>query len=224
MTARTPHRVKDVMTQTVVAVGLDARFKEIVEAMNQWQVTAVPVLEGEGRVVGVISEADLMLKEELRDEDATMIGQGKRLADHAKAGAVTARDLMSSPAVTVVADSPLPEAARLMARHRVKRLPVVDERGVLKGIVSRIDVLKVFLRTDDELADEVRQEVIAPLFPVSRRNIGVEVTRGRVTLDGEVRDTALIPVAERLARAVEGVVDVRCDLHGPTAAEPGTTR
>ncbi|MGW3802212.1 CBS domain-containing protein [Streptomyces clavifer] len=218
MTGRTPHRVKDVMTQTVVAVGLDARFKEVVAAMNQWQVTAVPVLEGKGRVVGVISEADLLLKEELRDEDATMIGQGrKRLTDHAKAGAVTARDLMSFPAVTVEANALLPEAARLMARHRVKRLPVVDERGVLKGIVSRIDVLKVFLRTDDELADEVRQEVVDPLFPVSRRNIGVEVTQGRVTLDGEVWDAALIPVAERLARAVEGVVDVRCDLHGPTA-------
>ncbi|MFE0247043.1 CBS domain-containing protein [[Kitasatospora] papulosa] len=224
MTARTPHRVKDVMTQTVVAVGLDARFKEIVAAMNQWQVTAVPVLEGEGRVVGVISEADLLLKEELRGEDATMIGQGQRLTDHAKAGAVTARDLMSSPAVTVATDAPLPEAARLMARHRIKRLPVVDERGVLKGIVSRIDVLKVFLRTDDDLADEVRQEVIAPLFPVSRRGIGVEVTGGRVTLDGEVRDTALIPVAERLARAVEGVVDVRCDLHGPAVAEPEAGR
>ncbi|MFF0073165.1 CBS domain-containing protein [Streptomyces sp. NPDC005494] len=216
MTRRTPHRVKDVMTQTVVAVGLEARFKEVVAAMNQWQVTAVPVLEGEGRVVGVISEADLLLKEELRDEDSTMIGQGKRLSDHAKAGAVTARDLMSSPAVTVEANALLPQAARLMAQHRIKRLPVVDERGVLKGIVSRTDVLKVFLRTDDELADEVRQEVVDHLFPVSRRGIGVEVTQGRVTLEGEVRDAALIPVAERLARAVEGVVDVRCDLRGPT--------
>ncbi|MEU0133029.1 CBS domain-containing protein [Streptomyces sp. NPDC006296] len=220
MTARTPHRVKDVMTQTVVAVGLGASFKEIVAAMNQWQVTAVPVLEGEGRVVGVVSEADLMVKEELRDEDATLTGQAARLADHAKAGAVTARDLMSSPAVTVLADALLPEAARLMAHNRVKRLPVVDERGVLKGIVSRIDVLKVFLRTDDDLADEVRQEVIVPLFPVSHRHIGVEVAGGRVTLDGEVRDTALVPVAERLARAVEGVVDVHCALHGPTAADP----
>jgi CBS domain-containing protein len=204
------------MTQTVIAVGLDARFKEIVTAMNQWQVTAVPVLEGEGRVVGVISEADLLTKEELRAEDVTMISQSERLLDYAKAGGVAARDLMSSPAVTVSADATLPEAARLMARNGVKRLPVVDGQGVLKGIVSRVDLLKVFLRTDEELANEVRQEVITPLFPVSHRDIRVDVAEGRVMISGTVRDAALIPVAERLSGTVEGVVDVHCELHGPT--------
>ncbi|GAA2961533.1 MULTISPECIES: CBS domain-containing protein [Streptomycetaceae] len=220
MTRRSPHTVHDVMTQTVIAVGLDARFKEIVTAMNQWQVTAVPVLEGEGRVVGVISEADLLTKEELRAQDATMISQSERLLDYAKAGAVAARDLMSSPAVTVPANATLPEAARLMARHGVKRLPVVDTQGVLKGIVSRVDLLKVFLRTDEELADEVRQEVINPLFPVSHRNIRVDVAEGRVTLSGTVRDTALIPAAERLSRTVEGVVDVHSELRGPAETTP----
>ncbi|WP_327111140.1 CBS domain-containing protein [Streptomyces sp. NBC_01341] len=220
MKGHTPHSVKDVMTHTVVAVGLDARFKEVVAAMNRWQVTAVPVLEGEGRVVGVISEGDLLLKEELRDEDATMVGQRARLTDYAKAGAVTARDLMSSPAVTISASSSLPAAAHLMVHRRVKRLPVVDERGILKGIVSRIDLLKVFLRKDEELADEVKQEVIERLFPVSHQSIGVKVVQGRVTISGTVRDASLIPVAERLAGAVEGVVDVHCDLRGPTIAAP----
>ncbi|WP_405392510.1 CBS domain-containing protein [Streptomyces sp. NBC_01102] len=212
MNPPSPHHVSDVMTRTVVAVGLDARFKEIVAAVNQWQVTAVPVLEGEGRVVGIVSEADLLAKEELHDEDATMIGQRDRLTDYAKAGAVTARELMSAPAVTVPADATLPEAARLMAHHGIKRLPVVDGQGVLKGIVSRADLLKVFLRADEELADEVRQEVVDRLFPVSRRNIRVNVNEGRVTIDGTVRDAALIPVAQRLARAVEGVVDATCHL------------
>ncbi|MEU3447528.1 CBS domain-containing protein [Streptomyces thermolilacinus] len=207
------------MTSTVVAVGLDARFKEIVSAMKQWQVTAVPVLEGEGRVVGVVSEADLLTKEELRDEEPTMIGQKERLADYAKAGAVTARDLMSSPAVTVPAGATLPQAARLMARHRVKRLPVVDEQGILKGIVSRSDLLKVFLRTDADLAAEVRRDVVDRFFPVSRGGIHVDVEKGCVTLTGTVRDATLIPVAERLTRAVEGVVDVRCDLIAPMAVD-----
>ncbi|MFE2022345.1 CBS domain-containing protein [Streptomyces sp. NPDC059499] len=216
MNRGSPHHVSDVMTQTVVAVGLDAQFKEIVAAIHQWQVTAVPVLEGEGRVVGVVSEADLLTKEEMREEDATMIGQRDRLRDYAKAGAVTARDLMSSPAVTVPAGATLPMAARLLARHGVKRLPVVDEQGILKGIVSRADLLKVFLRTDEELADEVRQEVVARVFPVSHRNIRVDVDEGRVAITGTVRDAALIPVAERLARAVEGVVDVQCHLEGST--------
>ncbi|MFE9363063.1 CBS domain-containing protein [Streptomyces sp. NPDC006978] len=215
MNRRSPHRVSDVMTRTVVAVGLDARFKEIVTAIDQWQVTAVPVLEEEGRVVGVVSEADLLPKEELREEDATMIGQRDRLTDYAKAGALTARDLMSSPAVTVPLDATLPEAARLMARHEVKRLPVVDGEGVLKGIVSRADLLKVFLRTDEEIAAEVREEVVDRLFPVSRRNVRVEVAEGRVTINGAVRDASLIPVAERLAGAVEGVVDATCHLDGP---------
>ncbi|RST17657.1 CBS domain-containing protein [Streptomyces sp. WAC05374] len=219
MNRRSPHTVNDVMTSTVVAVGLEAPFKEIVAAMKEWQVTAVPVLEGEGRVVGVVSEADLLAKEELRDREPTMIGQKERLADYAKAGAVTARDLMSGPAVTVRAGATLPRAARLMAEHRVKRLPVVDEQGVLKGIVSRSDLLKVFLRTDEDLAAEVRRDVVDRFFPVSRGGIRVTVEKGCVTLTGSVRDAALIPVAERLTRAVEGVVDVRCDLIAPMTAD-----
>ncbi|QNE73381.1 CBS domain-containing protein [Streptomyces finlayi] len=218
MTHRSPHTVADVMTTVVVAVGLDAQFKEIVATMRQWRVTALPVLEGEGRVVGVVSEADLLAKEELRDTEPTMTDQKRRLADYAKAGAVSARNLMTSPAVTVHPDALLPEAARLMARHEVKRLPVVDGTGVLKGIVSRVDLLKVFLRPDKELAAEVRQEVVDRLFPVSHAGIDVAVEEGRVTLSGQVRDSSLIPVAVRLARAVEGVVDVRCALTGPGAS------
>ncbi|MEU0126463.1 MULTISPECIES: CBS domain-containing protein [unclassified Streptomyces] len=219
MKRRSPYTVNDVMTQMVVAVGRDAQFKEIVAAMTHWQVTAVPVLEGEGRVAGVISEADLLAKEELRDQDATMTGPRGRLADYARAGAVTAADLMSSPAVTVSPRATLPEAARLMAHHSVKRLPVVDGSAVLKGMVSRADLLKVFLRTDGELAEEVREDVIDQLFPVSRRNVRVDVADGRVTLGGSVRDASLIPVAERLAGAVEGVVEVRCELDGPVPAD-----
>lgn len=216
---RSPHIVSDVMTPTVVAVELDAQFKEIVTAMKKWQVTAMPVLEREGRVAGVVSEADLLAKEELRDTEPTLIGQRERLADYAKAGAVTARDLMSAPAVTVGAGATLPQAARLMARHKVKRLPVVDEQGLLRGIVSRSDLLKVFLRTDEDIADEVRHEVIDRFFPVSRVGIQVTVDKGCVTITGTVRDGTLIALAERLTRAVEGVVDVRCDMVATTALD-----
>jgi CBS domain-containing protein len=216
---RSPHIVSDVMTPTVVAVELDAQFKEIVTAMKKWQVTAMPVLEREGRVAGVVSEADLLAKEELRDTEPTLIGQRERLADYAKAGAVTARDLMSAPAVTVRAGATLPQAARLMARHKVKRLPVVDEQGLLRGIVSRSDLLKVFLRTDEDIADEVRHEVIDRFFPVSRAGIQVTVDKGCVTITGTVRDGTLIALAERLTRAVEGVVDVRCDMVASTALD-----
>ncbi|MFE7379160.1 CBS domain-containing protein [Streptomyces zhihengii] len=219
MSQRAPHHVVgDVMTSTVVAVGPDALFKEITGAMEQWRVTAVPVLDEQGRVVGVVSEADLLHKEELRDSEATLVGQREHLTDWAKAGGVTARDLMTTPAVTVPSDASLPQAARLMAEHAVKRLPVVDAHGVLKGIVSRSDLLKIFLRTDEDLAAEVRREVVDRFLPVSRPGIVVTVDKGRVTLTGPVADPALIPVVERLARAVEGVVDVRCDLIAPTTA------
>ncbi|MEV0694789.1 CBS domain-containing protein [Streptomyces sp. NPDC050388] len=218
----TPHIVSDVMTQTVVAVGRDAPFKEIVRTMEQWQVSAMPVLEGEGRVIGVVSEADLLLKEEFRDSDPVLLEQRRRLSDIAKAGAVTAGDLMSTPALTIHPDTTLAQAARIMAVKHVKRLPVVDDLGMLQGIVSRADLLKVFLRPDADIEEEVRRTVVSYLFPAFSHAIHVNVHEGVVTLRGHIQDTSLISVAVRLARAVEGVVDVEPHLTGePTrTAEP----
>ena len=207
-----PHTVSDVMTHTVVAIGRDAPFKEIVGLIQQWKVSALPVLEGEGRVVGLVSEADLLPKEEFRDSDPDRFTQLRRLTDLAKAGALTAGELMSSPVVTVHAGATVAQAARVMAQHRVKRLPVVNDEGLLEGIVSRVDLLKVFLRTDEELADEVRREVVARLFPAAPEPVRVEVSDGVVTLGGRVRDTSLVPAAARAVRAVEGVVDVEFRL------------
>ncbi|MFI8071681.1 CBS domain-containing protein [Streptomyces sp. NPDC086033] len=240
----TPHIVSDVMTHTVAAIGRKATFKEIVRLMQDWKVSALPVLEGEGRVVGLVSEADLLPKEEFRDSDpdlpqsrlrstgGTPITQLRRLSDLAKAGAVTAEELMTSPALTTRPDATLAQAARTMAHSRVKRLPVVNELGMLEGIVSRADLLKVFLRGDEEIEEEVRREVVAYLFPTPGSAIRVQVHDGVVKLAGRVRDTSLIPVAARLVRAVEGVVDVDFELVGrgdsdhssePQAAQPGSS-
>ncbi|KND28627.1 CBS domain-containing protein [Streptomyces acidiscabies] len=207
-----PYTVSDVMTHTVVAVGRETLFKDVVTLMERWKVAAVPVLEGDGRVIGVVSEADLLPKEEFRESDPDRAVQQERLADLAKAGALTAGESMSTPAVTVHADATLPEAARIMARRRVKRLYVIDAEGYLEGVVSRADLLKVFLREDTELADEVRRTVA----PVTGARIGVEVTDGVVTLTGSVDGGTSADTAERLARTVEGVVAVRCRL-APTA-------
>lgn len=206
--SETPHQVSDVMTRTVVAVGRDASFKEMVRTMGQWRVSAMPVLEGEGRVVGVVSEADLLPKEEFRDSDPIRLGQLRDLPDIVKAGAVTADELMTSPAITVHANATLAETARIMTHRRVKRLPVVDDEGRLEGIVSRADLLKVFLRADEDIEEEVRREVVSYLFPASAgQPVLVSVREGVVTLTGQVRDAALIPAAARLIRSVEGVVD-----------------
>ncbi|MEU1192953.1 CBS domain-containing protein [Streptomyces sp. NPDC005859] len=219
----TPHIVSDVMTHTVAAIGRRATFKEIVRLMQDWNVSALPVIEGEGRVVGLVSEADLLPKEEFRDSDpdlprsrlsstGTPTTRLRRLSDLAKADAVTAEELMTSPALTVRPDATLAQAARTMARAKVKRLPVVDAVGLLEGVVSRADLLKVFLRTDEEIAEEVRREMVSYLFPLPNSSVRVEVRDGVVRLVGRVHDTSLIPVAARLVRAVEGVVDVDFDL------------
>ncbi|MEU2738798.1 CBS domain-containing protein [Streptomyces sp. NPDC007095] len=212
----TPHIVSDVMTHTVAAIGRKANFKEIVQLMEQWKVSALPVLEGEGRVIGVVSEADLLPKEEFRDGDPDRYTQLRRLPDLAKAGAVTAEDLMTAPAVTVRANATLAQAARAMAHAKVKRLPVVDDMGLLEGVVSRGDLLKVFLRDDEDIAEEVRREVVSYLFRAPLSPVRVQVHDGVVTLAGRVRDTSLVPVAARLVRAVEGVVDVEFELTGPS--------
>ncbi|MFJ6479815.1 MULTISPECIES: CBS domain-containing protein [unclassified Streptomyces] len=208
------YTVSDVMTHTAVAIGREASYKEIVELMDQWKVSAVPVLEGEGRVVGVVSEADLLPKEEFRRDDPVLPDQ---LEEASKAGGVLAEELMSSPAVTVHPDATLAEAARIMARKHVKRLPVVNGVGMLEGVVSRSDLLKVFLRPDEEIGEEIRDSVLTGLAPPV--HLQASVKEGVVTLRGSLRDRALVPLMARAVRAVEGVVDVRMELEGqPTRA------
>ncbi|MFF4585374.1 CBS domain-containing protein [Streptomyces sp. NPDC001388] len=212
-----PYLVSDVMTRTVVALREGAAFKDIARTMRRWKVSALPVLDGDHRVIGVVSEADLLPKEMLRDPDGDPDRHGRPSGGSglAKADAVCAEDLMNAPAVTVRADETVARAARVMARHRLKRLPVVDGEGVLQGIVSRTDLLKVFLREDADIAEEVRRDVVPRLFAVPVEPIRVEVRDGVVTLTGRVRDTSLVPVVTRMVRAVEGVVDVDCALSGP---------
>ncbi|MFF2324561.1 MULTISPECIES: CBS domain-containing protein [unclassified Streptomyces] len=205
--AASRYTVSDVMTRTAVAIGRDASYKEIVELMHRWKVSAVPVLEGEGRVVGVVSEADLLPKEAFRQVEPRLPDQ---LADASKADAVLAEELMTSPAVTVHPDATLAEAARIMARKRVKRLPVVNGQGMLEGVVSRSDLLKVFLRPDEEIDEEIRSAVVAELAPSDRPEFSV--LDGVVTLRGPVRNRSLLSILARAVRAVEGVVDVRTDL------------
>ncbi|MFB7504843.1 CBS domain-containing protein [Streptomyces broussonetiae] len=213
----TPMVVNDVMTRRVVALRVGAAFKDIVKTMREWRVSALPVLDDTGRVVGVVSEADLLPKEEYRRDNPDGYGLVQQPADVEKADAVTAGELMTTPAVTVTPDATLAHAARVMALTGVKRLPVVGD-GTLKGIVSRSDLLKVFLRGDEEIAAEVQREVVLRLFGTHAGTVRTEVHDGVVTLSGLVHDTALVPFAARLARAVDGVVDVECALTGPARA------
>ncbi|OIK25527.1 hypothetical protein VT52_021695 [Streptomyces malaysiense] len=208
------------MTVPAVIVGRGARFKEIVRVMEQRQVSALPVVGDDGHVVGVVSEADLLPKEEFGGRELTRFERIARRTDLVRAEALTAEELMTTPAVTVRPDDTLAQAARLMAVEHVKRLPVVDGADRLRGVVSRGDLLKVFLRPDEDIEEEVRRTVVSYLFPTLAHAIHVSVRDGIVTLRGPVYDTSLIWVAERLIRAVEGVVDVEARLGG-TASAPG---
>ncbi|MFF9391321.1 CBS domain-containing protein [Streptomyces griseoluteus] len=221
MPVAAPHIVSDVMTAPAVAVGRDARFKEIVRVMNERRVSAVPVVSGEGRVVGVVSEADLLPKEESRGREPTRFERIRRRSDPTKVEGRTAGDVMSTPPVTVRPDDTLARAARCMAVRRVKRLPVVDGAERLCGVVSRGDLLKVFLRPDEDIEEEVRRTVVSYLFPAHAHVIRVSVRDGIVTLRGPVHDTSLVWVAERLILGVEGVVGVESQLGGE---EPGPVR
>ncbi|WP_431962544.1 CBS domain-containing protein [Actinacidiphila sp. bgisy160] len=204
---RHPARVGDVMTRKVVAVALGTSFKEIVRTLEQWKVSAVPVVADGTRVVGVVSEADLLRKEEHHEDDAPPVGAGRD-----KAAAATSEELMTAPAVTVREDAPLAQAARTMALHRVKRLPVVDADGALQGVVSRGDLLKVFLRPDEDIVRDVREVIAGEFLPGAWQLVDVEAADGIVTVSGLLADRSLVPVVARMVRSVEGVVDVRFDL------------
>src|SRR5580698_4215227 len=146
--------VKDVMTTRVVAVKMATTFKEMATRLRQHRVSAFPVVDDDERVVGVVSEADMLTKEALVASAGLRPDPPTRLphrTEFIKAGAVTAADLMSTPPITISPEELVSSAARLMYSFKVKRLPVVDDANHLVGIISRADVLSVYSRPDAEI-------------------------------------------------------------------------
>jgi CBS domain-containing protein len=200
-------RVSDVMSTDVVTVGKGTSYKEVARIMAERKVNAVPVVTEDGRVMGMVSEADVLRKQE-RAFSRLAAGLPRRTRrERAQAKARSAAELMSSPAITIHPDAPVGAAARLMNGYRIRRLPVVDPSGMLIGIVSRRDLLSVFLRPDEEIADEVRG-VLSWILLEQPGNAEVTVRDGVVILSGSLARAELIPVAERLASGVDGVVAV----------------
>lgn len=197
------------MTRAVVPVRPDTGFKEIARLLAEHDITAVPVLDHEDRPLGLVSEADLLLNEAAQEDPAGLLLTPQLPSrDRARSRATTAEGLMTSPAVCARPEWTVVEAARLMQRRRVKRLPVVDEAGRLVGIVSRSDLLRVFLRQDRAIREEIRHDVLDRTLRLSPDAIDVQVHEGRVTLTGTVEHRALAAVVERLCRSVDGVIDV----------------
>jgi CBS domain-containing protein len=202
--------VKDLMTTQVVTVEPETPFKEIVARLAEHRVSALPVVDDHGLVLGVVSEADLLLKEEFPepDRDIPLFWTKRRRLERDKAAATTARDLMSIAVVSVSPDATVAEAARSMHRAGVKRLPVVAEGGRLVGIVSRGDLLRVFDRPDQDIRREIMDEVIVGEFMMDPNRFFIHVNDGVVVLQGQVERRSILPFLVRAVRGVEGVVRV----------------
>ena len=205
-------RVSDVMTTTVITVDRITPYKEVARVLAEHRISGVPVLKMGREVVGVVTEADL-----LREQAST----ARRLRSSARRSwwpsgsrppALTAGELMTSPAIVIGPDATIPAAARLMTAHHVQRLPVTNEKGKLVGIVSRRDLIGVFLRPDADIAADIRR-VLDDIVLARPGEAEVAVHNGIVTLTGTLDPKAgihgdLIPVALRLMWDVDGVVDV----------------
>ncbi len=192
--------VKSMMTTDVVTVPPGTAYKEVIERMRQRHVSAVPVVDPDRRVTGVVSEADLLLKEE-RPSPRPGGALIDSYSDAAKAQARNAASLITTPAVTIRPDATLTEAARLMHHRRVKRLPVVDGDGRLLGIVSRADLLQAFLRSDESIAHEVRDDVLLRTLVIDPETLAVTVEDGIVRLQGELETHSLGLILIRLVKA-----------------------
>ncbi|WP_019072581.1 CBS domain-containing protein [Streptomyces hokutonensis] len=213
------NKVGSVMTTEVVRATYGTPFKEVARLLGEHRISGLPVVNEDDKVLGVVSETDLMAhqaeapdpyeaKKRFRFADLTR--SARRRA--AKATARTAGQLMTEPAVTVHATDTIVEAARTMAQHRVERLPVLDEENRLVGIVTRRDVLQVFLRSDADIHDEVVEEVLVRALWQAPRSIDVSVAEGVVTLAGQMERKSETEIALSMTRQIDGVVAVVDEL------------
>lgn len=205
--------VKDVMTRRVVSVREQASFKEMADMLRRSRISAFPVLDSHDRVVGVVSEADLLVKEAVQAAGTSLVAALRHVREEDKSSGVTAGDLMTRPAITIGPDASVAEAARIMYDRRIKRLPVVNASGHLLGIISRVDVLAVFSRADDEIRAEIIHRVL-PEFATGRpADFDVTVHDGIVTISGPAQSDEARRAVVDAAQHVPGVVAVRERFH-----------
>ncbi|MPZ78961.1 MAG: CBS domain-containing protein [Actinophytocola sp.] len=202
--------VESVMTKEVVTARPGTTFKELVALMSEHRVSGLPVVDEAGRPVGVVSEADTLVKQEHRGGGETRPWFGRqRRARWRKATGRTAGDLMTAPAVTIGTDATVTAAARVLAEKNIRRLCVVDADGMLAGVIARRDVIGMFLRDDAEIRADIEERVFKKgmwLFPGS---LTVEVVDGVATVDGSVERRTTAQIAGKLTQAIPGVVAVR---------------
>lgn len=214
--ATTPARVrleaKDVMTSPVITVDPQTPVKEVARLLLTHHISGVPVVS-EGKLVGIVTEADLLYKERPDTEEGgllRLLRRGQVAEAERKAEGLVARDVMTSPVVTITESTPLREVAALMARRQINRVPVVRGDQVV-GIVSRADVLRALVRADDELKEAVRRALLEELW-IDPSGLRIEVHEGVVTLEGEVDRRSDKELAERWVSTIDGVIRVESHL------------
>ena len=205
--------VGDVMTRYAVAVRRGASFRDMAAQLSRFRVSAFPVVDDDGTVIGVVSETDMLTRQAV-DLAREALDGGHAGDERREPDGLTAGDLMSRPAVTITAEESLEHAARLMYNCRVRRLPVVDADGRLVGIISRADVLAMFDRTDEEIGGDIGQ-VIKRESGTDPGRFTVTVRSGVVTLQGSPETARLGRGIARKIRHVPGVVAVRDRLSYP---------
>jgi CBS domain-containing protein len=196
--------VGDLMTRDVRVVRRSTPLKEIARRLDQHGISAMPVLDDDDRLLGVVSETDIVSRELRPARD----GHRRWWRRRGPAAGGTAKDLMTTPVITVSPRTGVSRAARLMDARGVRRLVVVDPEDRLIGVVSRSDLVRVYLRDDDDIRREIVRDVFERLLFADPDLVDVRVQDGVVTLSGRVRQRSQLPLAVRLTQAVDGVVDV----------------
>lgn len=207
-------KVSDLMTRDVAFVKPTTTLREAAALLVEKRISGMPVVNDENEVVGVLSEADILVKTGGSSSRNRLLGWllEPDFGDEDKIRAETVGEAMSAPAITVTSHRPVHEAARLMVGEGVNRLPVVED-GKLIGIITRADIVRAFSRSDAEIADEIRSDILRRTFWLEPGRVSVTVVDGAVTLEGEVETAADEEVLPALVARVPGVVAVHAELH-----------
>jgi CBS domain-containing protein len=221
-------RVEELMTSPVVTVSPQTPLKTVAHLLVENGIAGVPVCDEDGRVVGVVSEGDIVARE--RGEHAA--GRRSRLLpwllDPAaalpavKLEARTAGDAMTSPAITIESWQTVSDAVAIMLDRDVERLPVLRD-GRLVGIVTRADLVGAFSRSDEEIEHEIREEVLLRSFWVQDDDIQLTVRNGEVALTGVVESELMTELVPEAIRRVPGVVAVETKLRARPAPHEVTS-
>ncbi|MEU4410948.1 CBS domain-containing protein [Streptosporangium sp. NPDC023963] len=201
-------KVREVMGGAAIAVRPEATFTEMVDAMRRFKVGALTVIDADDHPIGVVADDDLLLKETDSGAHAgSVFDSRKRRQEHRKAAGGTARQVMTTPAITITKDATVRDAARLMHRHRIKQLPVIDAvTGRITGTVHQSDLLKVFARPAEEIEREVT--TICDRLAIDPETISAGVEAGTLTLTGRLAFRSQIAPLITAAREIDGVLDV----------------